>query len=48
MPTATIIEPIELPPAVVEPAAEKQVEAEEAAEFIARQVLERGADFFDG
>ena len=47
VPTEAVLEPIETVPPVDEPVAEKP-EIAEAAEFITRQVLEKGAAFFDG
>lgn len=49
MPIEAVIEEIEtLTSAEDELEARNQRDAEEVAEFITRQVLERGATFFDG
>ena len=43
-----VVEEIEILTRADELDAQKQRDAEEVAEFITRQVLERGAMFFDG
>lgn len=48
MPIAAVLEEIEMLTSADELEAQKQRDAEEVAEFVTRQVLERGATFFDG
>ena len=48
MPIEAVLDEIETLTPAEELEARKQSEAEEVAEFITRQVLERGATFFDG
>jgi hypothetical protein len=48
VPIEAVLEEIEILTPADELEAQKQRDAEEVAEFITRQVLERGATFFDG
>jgi len=47
MPTQAVLEPVEVLQPVAEPVAAKP-DVAEVAEFIARQVLDKDAEFFDG
>jgi hypothetical protein len=48
VPIEAVADEIETLTPAAELEARKQIEAEEVAEFITRQVLERDATFFDG